>query len=192
MTSTIKHPPLSLHNLSSSTGTADLADLKVLIIHTEWNKTIINNLLKFSVLTLQSLNLKDENIRIQSVPGSYELPWACNSVLSNPLIHKDIDAIIAMGVLIKGDTMHFEYISDAVSKKLMDVSIQHNKPIIFGVLTCLTEQQALIRSGLDPMSPSNHNHAIDWAKAAVDCALTSRRLSSSSQDLPHFITAKDL
>ncbi|KAA1085356.1 hypothetical protein PGT21_004395 [Puccinia graminis f. sp. tritici] len=187
----IKHAPLSLKNLNQST--TDLSNMKILIIHTEWNKTIINNLLKFSILTLQSLNLKAENILIQSVPGSYELPWACNSVLSNPTMHKDIDAIIAMGVLIKGDTMHFEYIADSVSQKLMEVSIKHNKPIIFGVLTCLTEAQALIRSGLDPSSPSNHNHAIDWAKAAVDCALNSRRFAQDdlSSTHHHFLTAED-
>ncbi|OAV93296.1 6,7-dimethyl-8-ribityllumazine synthase [Puccinia triticina 1-1 BBBD Race 1] len=97
-----------------------------------------------------------------------------------------------MGVLIKGDTMHFEYIADSVSQKLMEVSIKHNKPIIFGVLTCLNESQALIRSGLDPSSPSNHNHAIDWAKAAVDCALNSRRFRDLHGITPTaFVTAED-
>ncbi|KNZ44972.1 6,7-dimethyl-8-ribityllumazine synthase [Puccinia sorghi] len=187
----VKQAPVTLGTLSHSNP--DLSNLKILIIHTEWNKTIINNLLKFCVLTLKSMNLPPENILLQSVPGSYELPWACNSVLSNPSIHKDIDAIIAMGVLIKGDTMHFEYIAESVSKNLSDVSIKHNKPIIFGVLTCLTEDQARIRSGLLPADPSNHNHAIDWAKAAVDCALNSRRFSSALQNPPHlpFSSAND-
>lgn len=191
----IKKAPDSLKNLHPSCLTNDdstTAGLRILIIHAEWNKVIINNLLKFSILTLKSLNLKTENILIQSVPGSYELPWACNTVLSNPSLHKEIDAIIAIGVLIKGDTMHFEYIADSVSKNLMKVSIDHNKPIIFGVLTCLNESQALIRSGLDPSSPSNHNHAIDWAKAAVDCALNSRRLSNPSISIQQqFTTAQD-
>lgn len=201
----VKQAPSSLHTLKDSNP--DISNLRILIIHTEWNKTIIDNLLKHSILTLQSLTVKQENIFIQSVPGSYELPWACNSLrwirvskwcedwefwpltwlprraLSNTTVRNDIDAIIAIGVLIKGDTMHFEYIADSVSKNLSEVSIKHNKPIIFGVLTCLTEEQALIRSGLLPSSSSNHNHAIDWAKAAVDCALNSRRFSDHKTPL---------
>ncbi|PLW15880.1 hypothetical protein PCANC_02835 [Puccinia coronata f. sp. avenae] len=177
----VKQAPSSLHTLKDPNP--DISNLRILIIHTEWNKTIIDNLLKHSILTLQSLTVKQENIFIQSVPGSYELPWACNSALSNTTVRNDIDAIIAIGVLIKGDTMHFEYIADSVSKNLSEVSIKHNKPIIFGVLTCLTEEQALIRSGLLPSSSSNHNHAIDWAKAAVDCALNSRRFSDHKTPL---------
>ncbi|POW15901.1 hypothetical protein PSTT_01821 [Puccinia striiformis] len=190
MTSTIKHPPTLAPQLVLVNGDSRSRGLESIDHPHRMEQD--DHQQSPQILRLDSPVLEPQRREHHHPIRARLLRTSLGLVLSNPLIHKDIDAIIAMGVLIKGDTMHFEYISDAVSKKLMDVSIQHNKPIIFGVLTCLTEQQALIRSGLDPMSPSNHNHAIDWAKAAVDCALTSRRLSSSSQDLPHFITAKDL
>lgn len=79
------------------------------------------------------------------------------------------DAIIAIGVLIKGETMHFEYISEAVSHGLMRVQLEANVPVIFGLLTLLTEEQGLERAGLG--SGKKHNHGEDWGHAAVELAL---------------------
>jgi len=76
-----------------------------------------------------------------------------------------VDAVICAGVLIKGDTMHFEYICDAVSKGIMNVGIQTNVPMVFGVLTCLNEEQVVKRSTGDS------NHGYDWGKTAVEMAL---------------------
>ena len=76
-----------------------------------------------------------------------------------------MDAVICAGVLIKGDTMHFEYICDAVSKGIMNVGIQTNLPVVFGVLTCLDEEQVRKRSSGD------NNHGYDWGKTAVEMAL---------------------
>lgn len=78
------------------------------------------------------------------------------------------DAVIAIGVLIKGSTMHFEYISQAVSEGLMKVQLDTGVPVIFGVLTALTDEQALERAGLGSGENKGHNHGIDWASAAVE------------------------
>ncbi|KAK3337325.1 hypothetical protein B0T19DRAFT_412210 [Cercophora scortea] len=75
------------------------------------------------------------------------------------------DAIIAIGVLIKGETMHFEYISDSVSQGLMRVSLDNGIPVIFGVLTVLTDDQAKARAGI---IAGSHNHGEDWGLAAVE------------------------
>ncbi|KAK3695199.1 hypothetical protein B0T22DRAFT_454600 [Podospora appendiculata] len=75
------------------------------------------------------------------------------------------DAIIAIGVLIKGETMHFEYISDSVSQGLMRVSLDNGIPVIFGVLTVLTDDQAKARAGI---LAGSHNHGEDWGLAAVE------------------------
>ncbi|KAJ1731296.1 lumazine synthase [Coemansia sp. Benny D160-2] len=80
------------------------------------------------------------------------------------------DAVICVGVLIKGSTMHFEYIADAVSHGIMRVGLDTGVPTVFGVLTCLTDAQALQRAGLGS-GPENHNHGADWGTAAVDMAL---------------------
>ncbi|KAJ1956562.1 lumazine synthase [Dispira parvispora] len=82
------------------------------------------------------------------------------------------DAVVCIGVLIKGATQHFEYISDSVSQGLMRVGLETGVPVIFGVLTCLTEEQALERAGLGPdKNNPGHNHGKDWGAAAVEMAM---------------------
>jgi len=78
---------------------------------------------------------------------------------------RPFDAIIAIGVLIKGETMHFEYISESVSHGLMRVGLDTGVPVIFGVLTVLSDDQAKARAGV---LPGSHNHGEDWGLAAVE------------------------
>lgn len=79
------------------------------------------------------------------------------------------DAIIAIGVLIKGETMHFEYIADAVSHGLMRVQLDSNVPVVFGLLTVLNEEQGLARAGIAGAGKNEgHNHGLDWGSAAVE------------------------
>jgi 6,7-dimethyl-8-ribityllumazine synthase len=81
------------------------------------------------------------------------------------------DAIIAIGVLIKGETMHFEYIADAVSHGLMRIQLDTGIPLIFGLLTVLNEEQALARAGV---LGGSHNHGEDWGLAAVELGVKRR------------------
>ncbi|KAH8422942.1 lumazine synthase RIB4 [Aspergillus melleus] len=83
-----------------------------------------------------------------------------------PVATRPFDAIITIGVLIKGETMHFEYIADAVSHGLMRVQLETGVPVIFGVLTVLNEEQGLERAGLG--KKGMHNHGEDWGNAAVE------------------------
>jgi 6,7-dimethyl-8-ribityllumazine synthase len=85
-----------------------------------------------------------------------------------------LDAIIAIGVLIKGETMHFEYISDAVSQGLMRVQLDVGVPVIFGLLTVLDEEQGLRRAGIGGNGSEGHNHGADWGSAAVELGLKKR------------------
>ena len=87
------------------------------------------------------------------------------------------DAVIAVGVLIKGSTMHFEYICESVSHALMRVQLDTGVPVIYGVLNALTDDQALERAGIGRGGDKGHNHGEDWAIAAVDMALSSRKWS---------------
>lgn len=84
------------------------------------------------------------------------------------------DAIIAVGVLIKGETMHFEYIADAVSHGLMRVQLDTGVPVIFGVLTVLNDEQAQARAGI---SEGGHNHGEDWGLAAVELGVRRKEWS---------------
>lgn len=78
---------------------------------------------------------------------------------------KPFDAVIGVGVLIKGSTMHFEYIAESCCQGLMRIGLDTNVPVILGVLTCLNEEQALQRSGI---GKDAHNHGEDWGLAAVE------------------------
>lgn len=89
--------------------------------------------------------------------------------------NEPFDAVIAVGVLIKGSTMHFEYICDSVSHALMKVQLDTGVPVIFGVLTALTDDQALERAGLGTGENKGHNHGEDWGLAAVEMGSHVRR-----------------
>lgn len=90
------------------------------------------------------------------------------------------DAIIAIGVLIKGETMHFEYIADSVSQGLMRVSLDTGVPVIFGVLTVLSEEQALARAGVG--GKEAHNHGEDWGLAAVEMGVKRKAWAAGKMD----------
>lgn len=142
----------------------DGSNLRIGILHARWNKEVIDSLVKGAYDKLIEFGVKPENIIVESIPGSFELPYG-TKLLSQKYdkLGKPLDAIIPIGVLIKGSTMHFEYICDAVSKQIMALNFELNKPIIFGVLTCLTEEQARQRAGL-----GGHNHGADWGLAAIE------------------------
>lgn len=109
----------------------------------EWNSEITNSLYMGCINTLVKHGASLEDILTYQVPGSFELPVGAK-LLSKK---KEIDAVICLGCLIKGDTAHDEYIASAVAQGLTQVSILCDIPCIFGVLTVLNEQQALDRSG---------------------------------------------
>ena len=135
--------------------------MKIGIIRTRWNDENVSNLVDGIKKGLKDCKVGEKNIFETSVPGSYELPLAARFLAMSGTV----DAIITCGVLIKGDTMHFEYIADAVSKGIMNIGIQTSTPIVFGVLTCLNEDQVKARSSGD------NNHGYDWGKTAVEMAL---------------------
>lgn len=143
------------------------------ILHARWNASIIENLVKGAQQRLESFGVKPENIVVESVPGSFELPYGVELfVQKQKKLGKPLDAVIPIGVLIKGSTMHFEYICDSVTHQLMRLNHELQLPVIFGVLTCLSDEQAQARAGL--IEGKMHNHGEDWGAAAVEMALKFR------------------
>ncbi|GES78158.1 6,7-dimethyl-8-ribityllumazine synthase [Rhizophagus clarus] len=177
----------------------DGSSLRVLIVHARWNATVVDALVKGAIDTMTNeYSVKSENITIQSVSGSYELPFATQRLIAAsrlqatpnaaelfsttstgeqtgppPVNTQTFDVAICIGVLIKGSTMHFEYIADAASNGIMRVGLDSGVPCVFGVLTCLNEDQALERAGLGS-SEKKHNHGIDWGHCAVELAVKNR------------------
>lgn len=93
---------------------------------------------------------------------------------TSQLLTGPFSAAIAIGTLIKGSTSHYEYISDAVTHGLMRVQLDTGVPVIYGVLNCLTEEQAMQRAGVGRDEPG-HCHGIDWGNAAVELGAKTRR-----------------
>jgi 6,7-dimethyl-8-ribityllumazine synthase len=116
--------------------------LKIAIIISQWNKAITERLLKDTSKTLIQHGIKESNISKITVPGSFELIFAAKKIGKL----KEIDAIIVIGCIIKGNTPHFEYISNSVSLGIKDLNILLEKPVIFGVLTTQNIEEAEKRS----------------------------------------------
>ncbi|KAJ3417036.1 hypothetical protein HDV05_007518 [Chytridiales sp. JEL 0842] len=146
------------------------AGLRVLIVRTRWNIEIVDAVTEGTKQMLLAHNVEPSNITIKEVPGAYELPFAVQSLLKQG----QYDAAVAIGVLIKGETMHFEYIADATTQGLMRVGLDTGVPVIFGVLTCLTEEQACVRAGIGKGENKGHNHGEDYGKAAIEMALLNK------------------
>lgn len=121
----------------------NLSKKKFAIVVAEWNEEITEALFQGAYDALLSMGVKKSNIILKNVPGSFELPLASLWMAEK----KDIDAVIALGCVIQGDTPHFDYICQAVALGIMEVNLSTRKPVAFGVLTTLDKKQALARAG---------------------------------------------
>jgi len=139
----------------------DGSNIRIGIIRTRWNDEHVSNLVTGIKKGLKECKVAETSIFETSVPGAFELPLAARFLA----LSGTVDAIVCCGVLIKGETMHFEYIADAVAKGLMNVGMTTTTPVVLGVLTCLNEEQVKARSSGD------NNHGEDWGKTAVEMAL---------------------
>ena len=112
------------------------------IVVSEWNETITEGLYKGAYDALVDCGAQPSNIIRWSVPGSFELIYG-----SKKMIDQKVDAVIAIGSVIQGETKHFDFVCQGVSQGIKDLNIQHNTPVIFCVLTDNTMDQAIARSG---------------------------------------------
>lgn len=141
----------------------DAAGLRVAVVAASWHTRIMDGLLDGAMRVLDGSGAEVEVVR---VPGSFELPVAAATLAS-----RGADAVVALGVVIRGGTPHFEYVSSAATSGLVDVSVQHRIPVGFGVLTCDDEEQALDRAGL---AGSTEDKGGEAAHAAVSTVLALR------------------
>mmetsp|Transcript_31780 Transcript_31780/g.53608 ORF Transcript_31780/g.53608 Transcript_31780/m.53608 type:complete len:277 (-) Transcript_31780:427-1257(-) len=138
------------------------SDVRVGIIMSRWNADIITGLYQGVNESLTKCGVKPSNVFTTFVPGAYEMPVTAKLLAAS----KRVDVIINLGCLIKGDTMHFEYIAEAVTQGLMRVSLDTTVPCLFGVLTVLKKDQAIKRSTGDT------NEGLSWGTSAVEMGLT--------------------
>lgn len=122
----------------------DAKGMKIAIVVAKWNNQITNNLLDGAKQTLIKCGCEDIDIQVKYVPGSYELALGAQFLLEKD---NSIDAVICLGSVIQGETKHFDFVCQATSLGIKDVSLKYNKAVIFGVLTDNNIQQAIDRSG---------------------------------------------
>jgi 6,7-dimethyl-8-ribityllumazine synthase len=149
-------------------GGTDGTGLDVVIVAGTWHDVITDGLIAGAQRALDSAGASWQLVR---VPGSFELAVAAQAAFA-----AGADAVVALGVIIRGGTPHFEYVCQSVTEGLGRVALDTGVPVGFGVLTCDDEQQALDRAGL---GWSRENKGREAAEAAVATAVTLRRLASS-------------
>lgn len=131
------------------------------IIVSEFNESIVNGLLHGCKEALIEKGYSEESIVIYKVPGAFEIPAFAQQLVASD---QRIKAIITLGAIIKGDTDHYHYISEAVSNGIMEVTLQVDIPVVFGILTCQTFKLAEERSSIEDLSS---NKGYEAGKAAL-------------------------
>ncbi len=116
---------------------------KVGIVASRFNHLLVDKLIEGALDCFLRHGVKEEDIILLKVPGSWEIPLGVKKLLKR----EDIDGVVALGVLIRGQTPHFEYIANEVAKALSQLSLELEKPITFGIITAETLEQAIERAG---------------------------------------------
>lgn len=133
------------HNLSEYdfNSVPDASKMKFAIVVSEWNFDITGALMRGAVETLKKHGATEENIQIETVPGSFELTFGASQIAKQ----KKVDAIIAIGCVIKGDTPHFDYVCMGATKGITDLNLSCDIPVIYGLITTNNLEQAQERAG---------------------------------------------
>ena len=149
----------------------DASGLRVAIVVSRFNEDITGALLDGATRALQEHGLAADALSVESVPGAYELPLVAKQLAA----HGACDAVICLGAVVRGDTPHFDYVAGEAARGIMQASLDTGVPVIFGVLTVDTRQQALDRVG-----GSEGHKGEEAAITAIEMANLVRRLSGGS------------
>ena len=142
------------------------ADFKVGIVVSEWNDSITMNLLKGAKDALLENGVIERNILIRFVPGAFELPLGAQFMCE----FTDVDGVIAIGVVIQGETKHFDFVCDAATQGIKDVNLEFNTPVAFCLLTDNNIQQSMDRSG------GKHGNK------GIECAIACMKMIAMKKD----------
>ena len=137
------------------------------VVVSRFNLEITGGLLAGALAALDEAGVTPEARTVVWVPGAFELPVTAQRLAESGRY----DAVVCLGCVIKGDTMHFEYIADSVTHAVAQVAVESGVPVAFGVLTTLTEEQAVVRS-----RPDDQNKGAEAARAAIEMASLFRSL----------------
>jgi len=148
-------------------GHLDATGIRIALVVARWNEAVTSRLLAGAEDALQRHGADRETLTVARVPGSWELPLAATRLAST----RRFDAIVALGALVRGETPHFDVLAAAVARGLLEAGTAAGIPVIFGVLTCDTVEQAMDRAG-----GKAGNKGWDAALAAIEMAGLYKRL----------------
>lgn len=133
------------HNLSEYDfqSVPDASNMKFGIVVSEWNYNITGALLQGALATLKKHGAREENIRVETVPGSFELTFGSAQLIK----HTNVDAVIALGCVVRGDTPHFDYVCMGATEGITKLNAEDDVPVIYGLITTNNMQQAEDRAG---------------------------------------------
>lgn len=140
-------------------GKTTAEGMKVAIVVARFNQLITEKLLAGAVDTLKRAGVADDDIAIAWTPGAYEIPLAADKLAKTG----DYDAVICLGAVIKGETDHYDHVAGNTASGITRVGLDNELPVLFGVLTCETIEQAMARAGLKA-----GNKGIECAQAAIE------------------------
>lgn len=144
--------------------TVDASGFKAVIVAASWHEVVMNGLIDGAQRGCADAGIAAEDVTLVRVPGTFELTAACARLADK------YDVVIALGVVIRGGTPHFDYVCNAATMGLTDICVKTGKPIGFGVLTCDNDTQALDRAGLEG-SKEDKGHEAATAAIAAELAL---------------------
>ncbi|HET9829841.1 MAG TPA: 6,7-dimethyl-8-ribityllumazine synthase [Nocardioidaceae bacterium] len=144
----------------------DCHDLRVAVVAARWHEQVMDGLVAGARRALADYHVEEPSV--VRVPGSFELP-----VMAGALARRGYEAVVALGVVIRGGTPHFDYVCRAATDGLSRVALDHGIAVGFGLLTCDTDEQALDRAGL---AGSSEDKGYEAASAALVTALTLRKV----------------
>ena len=158
---------MSTQNLSQYNDVPDATGIKIGVAVAEWNGEVTSALLEGALQTLRKNGVKEADIIVHHVPGSFELT-ACAQMMAE---YTSVDAVICLGCVIRGETPHFDYICQSVTFGLTQITIDYKIPVVFGILTTNNLQQALDRAG------GKHGNK------GVEAAVTAIKMTTLKRDL---------
>ena len=159
-------------------GTLEGKDCRIGLVVSKFNEFVTSRLTSAAVDTLKNQGVEEEHIDTVRVPGAFEIPLVARHLAGS----KQYDAVICLGAVIRGETPHFDYISAEMSRGIAQASWETGIPIVFGVLTTNTAEQALERSG-----ESEKNRGVDAARTAIEMATLMKSLHSSERNPTGFL-----
>jgi 6,7-dimethyl-8-ribityllumazine synthase len=161
-------------------GNAVASEGRFAIVVSRFNESITSRLLDGAVQTLRAHGVADDRIDVAWTPGAFEIPTVANRLAASGRYV----AVICLGAVIRGETTHDQHINRAVSAALCEIGVHYGLPVLFGILTCNTLDQAIARSGGDAATTGKDDPRASLGNKGVDCALAALEMVDLMAKLP--------